>query len=80
MDTGNDYIGALKGNQSGLLEEVEAHFIPEQTYTQVDKGHGRLEKRTVSICQSLEGIRRWPGERNFDSCGLDAAIEQRGAD
>lgn len=61
VDSGNDYIGALKGNQSGLLAEVEANFIPEQTYAQINKGHGRIEKRTVSISQKLDGIREWPG-------------------
>ncbi len=61
MDSGNDYLGALKGNQSGLLKEVETHFRPEQTDMQINKGHGRIEKRTVSICQSLQGIRDWPG-------------------
>lgn len=57
----NDYIGALKGNHSGLLAEVEANFIPESTYEQINKGHGRIEKRNVSICQTLDGIRLWPG-------------------
>jgi predicted transposase YbfD/YdcC len=61
VDSGNDYLGALKGNQSGLLKEVETHFRPEQTDMQINKGHGRIEKRTVSICQSLQGIRDWPG-------------------
>lgn len=61
MDSGNDYIGALKGNQSGLLKEVETYFGPEQTDMQINKGHGRIEKRTVSICQSLQDIRNWPG-------------------
>ncbi len=57
----NDYIGALKGNQSGLLADVEANFTPEATYEQINKGHGRIEKRSVSICQTLDGIRQWPG-------------------
>ncbi len=61
MDSGNDYIGALKGNQSGLLTEVETYFRPEQTDRQINKGHGRIEKRSVSICQSLQDIRNWPG-------------------
>lgn len=29
------------------------------------RGHGRIEKRTVSICQNLEGIRDWPGLRTL---------------
>ncbi len=27
----------------------------------MNKGHGRIEKRTVSICRELKGIRAWPG-------------------
>lgn len=45
------------------MQEVIEHFHPEQTFEQTNKGHGRIEKRRVSICQSLEGIRDWPGLR-----------------
>ncbi len=41
VSSGNDYIGALKGNQSGLLSAVERQFQPEQTVQQINKGHGR---------------------------------------
>jgi predicted transposase YbfD/YdcC len=61
ISSGNDYIGALKGNHSGLLADVETNFIPESTYEQINKGHGRIEKRKVSICQTLDGIRPMPG-------------------
>ncbi len=61
VSSGNDYIGALKGNQSGLLADVEANFSPESTYEQINKGHGRIEKRRVSICQNIDSIRSWPG-------------------
>ena len=61
IDSGNDYLGALKGNQRGLFAEVKEHFTPEQTVEQLNKGHGRIEKRTVSICRDLNGLRAWPG-------------------
>jgi hypothetical protein len=60
VDSGNDYIGALKGNQSGLLKDIEANFQPEQIDLQINKGHGRIEKRTVSICK-YQSQRHWPG-------------------
>lgn len=41
VSSGNDYIGALKGNQSGLLSAFERQFQPEQTFEQINKGHGR---------------------------------------
>jgi predicted transposase YbfD/YdcC len=54
-------LGALKGNQSGLLTAVEAAFQPQETSFQINKGHGRIEKRTVSISQDLTGIPDFPG-------------------
>jgi len=44
-----------------LFKEVKTNFIPELTYEQINKGHGRVEKRHVSICKTLDGIRSWPG-------------------
>lgn len=61
LESGNDYLGALKGNQSGLLAAVTANFQPQQTVQQIDKGHGRIEKRTVSISHQLDGIPVFPG-------------------
>ncbi len=63
--SGNDYLGALKGNQPGLLADVKTHFIPKDTDIELSKGHGRLDKRIVSICQTLDGIRQWPGLRTL---------------
>ena len=61
LDSGNDYLGALKGNQSGLLKAVETHFQPQQSVQQINKGHGRIEKRTVSISHQLDHIPDFPG-------------------
>ncbi|MEO0377911.1 MAG: ISAs1 family transposase [Cyanobacteria bacterium P01_A01_bin.17] len=61
VDSGNHYLGALKGNQSKLLDSVETHFVAEQSHTETNQGHGRREKRIVSICQQLEHIKPWPG-------------------
>lgn len=61
VESGNEYLAVLKGNQKGLLAEVKAHFKPEATVATLEKGHGRIEKRTVSICHDLSNIRAWPG-------------------
>jgi hypothetical protein len=61
VESGNHYLGALKGNHAGLLNDIVTHFQPEDTYSESCKGHGRLEQRTVSICRSLVGIRPWVG-------------------
>lgn len=65
IDSGNDYLGALKGNQSGLLAAVQAHFQPQQTIVQLNKGHGRIEKRTISISHVLDDIPAFPGLRTI---------------
>lgn len=65
MESGNHYIGALKGNQSGLLAEVQANFTAQDTYQEIGKGHGRIEKRTVSICHTIDGLREWPGQKTM---------------
>src|SRR6266581_1382577 len=54
-----DYLWTVKGNQEGLREEIEVLFQPHRkragtsappndfrTVRTVEKGHGRLEKRT----------------------------------
>ena len=65
LDSHNDYIGALKGNHSGLLAAVVANFQPQATTQQINKGHGRIEKRTVSISHILDGIPDFPGLQTF---------------
>ncbi|MEG4172584.1 MULTISPECIES: ISAs1 family transposase [unclassified Microcoleus] len=61
VDSGNDYIGALKGNQSGLLEAVQSNFQAIQTHESNNVGHGRVEKRRVSISNQLDNIPEFPG-------------------
>ena len=61
IDTENHYLGALKGNQGNLHKSVQANFVAEASYTDLNKGHGRLEKRVVSICTTLDDIKPWPG-------------------
>ena len=61
VDSENDYVGALKGNQSGLLTAVKGCFKSQQSAQKINKGHGRIEKRTVSITQDLTDIPKFPG-------------------
>lgn len=61
VESHNHYLGALKGNQAGLLKEVKATFQVEDTYTELSKGHGRIEERIVDVCRTLDGIRSWAG-------------------
>jgi predicted transposase YbfD/YdcC len=67
---GADYLLAVKANQPTLRAEIEALFAdaaPETlaTCTDLDKAHGRIEERTVSVAREvdwLSGERRFPGE------------------
>lgn len=46
-----NYILAVKENQKGLLEPIETYFgensMSLKPYKELDKGHGRIEKRTI---------------------------------
>ena len=67
---GADYLLAVKANQPGLKAEIERLFDdPASTaldiHHDVDKGHGRIEQRTVTVAREvdwLDGRRRFPGE------------------
>ncbi len=67
---GADYLLAVKANQPSLRADVEACFkdAPAQaivSHIEHDKGHGRIERREVSVIREvdwLSGDRRFPGE------------------
>jgi predicted transposase YbfD/YdcC len=67
---GADYLLAVKSNQPTLKREIEAYFLDApaaylDTFLDVDKGHGRIEERTVTVSSEvdwLDGGRRFPGE------------------
>jgi predicted transposase YbfD/YdcC len=69
-DAGANYLLAVKANQPTLQAEIEACFeVAEpavvETYIGHDKGHGRIEQRTVSVIREVDwmaGERRFPGE------------------
>jgi predicted transposase YbfD/YdcC len=79
VEGGGDYLLAVKENQPTLYQDVVATFaeaaderrrtIDEQprpeveVYEEVDKGHGRLEKRVVKLSRDLAWLTaatRWP--------------------
>ena len=64
----------MKDNQSALRQDIELLFQPEQTvkgFSQgttdfrtaetVEKKHGRLERRTLTVSAELQGYLDWPG-------------------
>jgi len=82
-DAGADYLLAVKGNQPTLQADVEAAFAsarPGQIETEVDvdKGHGRIETRKVSVLREvdwLDGDRRFPGEVRFPDARAIVRVE-----
>lgn len=69
-DAQADYLLAVKANQPTLRSEIETFFADAppaslESTTEVDKGHGRIEQRTVTVAREvdwLDGDRRFPGE------------------
>jgi predicted transposase YbfD/YdcC len=73
---GGDYLWFLKENQHTMLADVEQFFKPprtaagwhppelEQTLAfTTNKGHGRLEKRTLTLMVDEQQFLDWPGVR-----------------
>jgi predicted transposase YbfD/YdcC len=74
LASGADYIWYAKANQSKLQADIRQLFVPEpagrgsrpvpndfQSATQVDSGHGRIERRTLTVSSLLQGYLDWPG-------------------
>jgi len=96
IEQGADYVLALKGNQGNLHNDVRQlftsaraqkfHNIDHQFHSTVEKGHGRIEKRshwTMGNTQFLIDSEKWTGlksigmvesERNVQGV---VSIEQR---
>lgn len=74
LDAGGDYLWVVKDNQATLRSEIEQLFAADartveggrvsndfKTYRTVDKGHGRLETRDITVSSELKGYSGWPG-------------------
>lgn len=69
-EAGADYLLAVKANQPTLRAEIERYFDDApatslDSFTDIDKGHGRIEERAVTVSREtgwLAGNRRFPGE------------------
>jgi len=74
LEDGGDYLWFVKDNQPKLREDIEELFAADdhtvegghvpndfRTYKTVDKGHGRLESREITVSSELKGYSDWPG-------------------
>ena len=84
-DVGADYLLAVKGNQPTLQADIEAAFKAAEAedievVPDIDKGHGRIETRIVSVMRQvdwLDGDRRFPGELRFRDASAIVKIDTR---
>jgi predicted transposase YbfD/YdcC len=70
VEAGGDYLWFVKGNQPGVLTDLEVLFGPEPSgspyptdFSQarsIDKGHGRLEERVITVSSMLKDFTPWP--------------------
>ena len=73
---GGDYLFLVKGNQPQLLEDLRVLFaplpapkragegvlrLPEQQAQTTEKGHGRVDIRSIRVSSELKGYSDWPG-------------------
>jgi len=74
VEAGGDYLWTVKDNQSTLKQDIAFLFQPEKTVpgfsagtkdfrteTTTEKGHGRLERRTLTVSAELKEYLDWPG-------------------
>ncbi len=85
-DAGADYLLAVKANQPSLRTEIETFFADADptaldSTTDLDKGHGRIEQRTVTVAGDvdwLDGKRRFPGEVRLPGLATIIKVTSRG--
>lgn len=74
MAKGGEYIWFAKKNQPTLRADIEQFFkpprlaagwhilhLPKRVAKEIQKGHGRLEKRQLTLMSDTEGFLDWPG-------------------
>ena len=52
-------MAVVKGNQPKLYQAVKQQFIAQETCSKVNKGHGRIDSRKVSIMRSQLNLPGW---------------------
>lgn len=82
---GADYILALKGNQSGLHNDVKLFFeSPPEGFTiasseTLDKGHGRVERRICSVTSDIEWLKEHHSWQNIQTIiRIDSEVSKAG--
>lgn len=67
VDQGGAYVMIVKENQPQLRADIALVFAQppwsdtQETAQTVDRGHGRIEQRTLTASAALAGVNAWPG-------------------
>ncbi len=74
IEAGGDYVWTVKDNQATLRQDIEVLFQPEKTVKgfsagvkdfrtaqTIEKNHGRLERRMLTVSAALKEHLDWPG-------------------
>jgi predicted transposase YbfD/YdcC len=69
INSGNNYLAAIKGNHRNFFKAIKQQFMSESHYNTVETGHGRVERRSVSLWQTLDDL---PAASEWD--GLTSII------
>jgi hypothetical protein len=59
INSGNHYLAAVKGNQHKLYQAVKTQFVEHDSFNNIVKGHGRIEKRKVSTAYLDLKLSKW---------------------
>ena len=68
VDSGNHYLGALKGNHGNFFKALKLTFHSVAHVHSVETSHGRVERRTVRLCRNIESlpdVRQWAGLKSI---------------
>lgn len=84
-EAGAHYLLAVKANQPTLRGEIELFFKEAAPHkldrlADVDKGHGRIETRTVTVAREVDwlaGERRFPGELRLPGVAAIVKVESQ---
>jgi predicted transposase YbfD/YdcC len=84
-DAKAEYLLAVKGNQPTLRAEIEDFFATApaesfETVVDLDKGHGRIEERAVTVAREVDWLtsdRRFPGELRLPGAAALIRVRSR---
>lgn len=88
-DRKGDYVGGLKGNQSGLMEEAAAYFNEKELldyykdrgdfYESLEKAHGKIEHRSYYLVRPTKRkiVKEWKGLKAF-ICFIKTSEDKNG--